>query len=191
METLNQEAREHAEFQRFIVQLSASGLVQRTPKMLALEKELSDMWRPLVNVLGRQGEDKACALFDYGITAGLFGKLLHPSVSLLKKEFQLPCGRVDRALEHEDGSYTVVEIKPSGSRRDQAHGLGQAIMYASSMRGMLNDNRDVRAALFVSADHDNEIASACKSVGVQYLCLPFEAQGAIEGLAAIHAINVM
>lgn len=148
--------------------------------------EMEDVFRPLTNTVGRIGEDRSCALFDYGIRGGMFDDRLHPGVSTSKKEHQLPAGRVDRLLEHDDGSFTVVEIKPSGSRRDIAQGLGQSILYASSMRSVLNDNRDVRPALFVSSDYDTEIAEACKMAGVAYLCFPRQVQALVDELAMIH-----
>ena len=155
-------------------------------RVAGLLLEMEDIFRPLTNIVGRHGEDRSCALFDYAIQKGLFDDALHPGVNTSRREYLLPAGRADRLLEHEDGSFTVVEIKPSGSRRDIAQGLGQAILYASSMRSALNDNRDVRPALFVSSDYDPEIASACKMVGVAYLCFPRVVQDFVDDLAAIH-----
>jgi len=157
-----------------------------TERVSALLREMEDVFLPLTNIAGRHGEDRSCALFDYGIRKEMFDDRLHPGVDTVKKEHQLPAGRVDRLLEHDDGSFTVVEVKPSGSRRDIAQGLGQAILYAASMRSILNDNRDVRPALFVSSDYDHEIAGACKMAGVAYLCFPRQAQALVDQLAAIH-----
>lgn len=155
--------------------------------------EINDIFGPLVNIAGRVGEDRSCALFDYAMASGgmHFSGDLHPGVIRSTREFQLPIGRVDRLLEHDDGSFTTVEIKPSGSRRDIAQGLGQAVMYAAAMRITLNDERDVRPALFVSSNHDPYIAAACDMAGVTYLHFSLDEQRLVSGLARIHSHHMV
>lgn len=190
LESLKKDSSIVAKWHQLYKSCVLSGKIKPSQRAIELELELASIFQPLVNVLGRHGENKACALFDYGILDGMFDAKFHPNIISSKKEFQLPCGRVDRLLEHADGSFTVVEIKPSGSMRNQAHGLGQSIMYASSMRAELQDSRDVRAALFVAADYEPEIAAACKSVYVEYVCFPRSAQKLVEELAEIHRFKV-
>lgn len=180
------ESRACANLALFAREMASVSNSHENTRISALLAEMEDIFRPLINVAGRHGEDRSCALFDYGIHSGIFETRLHPGVKASRNEYPLPTGRADRLLEHEDGSFTVVEIKPSGSRRDIAQGLGQSILYASSMRAMLNDNRDVRPALFVSADHDPEISAACKMAGVIYLCFPRSAQKLVDALAETH-----
>lgn len=163
-----------------------AGIAKQNEKSLAISKEMLDELRPLVNVRGRTGEDKVCATFDYMLQSSHIFPQLHPEIVSIQKEYQLPCGRADRLLMHADGSFTVVEIKPGGSRCHQAHGLGQAIMYASSMRTTRRDNAEIRAALVVGADYDCEIADACKSVGVEYIPISRWEQDLIDDLADIH-----
>ena len=146
---------------------------------------LQEMAWPMENIRGRIGKDRASALFDYLILTGKEPAGLHPGVTAMRREYQLPCGRVDRLLEHDDGSFTVVEIKPLGSRRDQAHGIGQAILCAASMRAARQDGADVRAALFIAAPYDSEIENACKSVGIEYIYMSQFERNLIDELASI------
>lgn len=186
IERLKDEARLSAELSRFMEILASSGLINFSEKATCLHEESKQIFAPLKNTLGRRGEDKSCALFDYAILGGVFDKQLHQEVVLSRKEYRLKAGRIDRLLEHKDGSFTVVEIKPNGSLRDQAQGLGQSILYAASLRAELRDNREVRSALFISGDFDQEIESACRSVGVEYLYFPYCAQRLVDELAEIH-----
>jgi len=163
-----------------------SGAAKHTEKSLAAEVDLKSEVAPLINIIGRIGEDRICAMFDHLIMDQSHFPQLHPGVVEIHREFQLPCGRADRVLKHADGSFTVVEIKPAGSRRDQAHGLGQVILYASSMRASLNSSADIRAALVVGASHDKEISEACNSAGVEYIAISQFEQRLIEKLAAIY-----
>lgn len=147
--------------------------------------KLRESWMPLCNVVGKIGEPRACAMFDLGVFEGDQFPELWPDVVASTPEYVLPCGRVDRLLTHADGSLTVVEIKPPGSRRDQAQGLGQAIMYAASLRAKMNSNVEVRAALFVASDLDQEVENACRSVGVTYLHMSWAEQVQTEKFARI------
>ena len=146
---------------RLIIESSAS------PSASAVQHlaDLMDARRPLENIRGRIGEDRACALFDYLIKTGNTPAGLHPGVIGLHREYHLPCGRVDRLLEHDDGSFTVVEIKPGGSRRDQSHGLGQSIMYASSMRASRGDGPEGgrRNAPPLGSSHEHRAAARARS----------------------------
>lgn len=155
--------------------------------------EINDIFGPLANIAGRVGESRSYALFDYAMANGglHFSDVLHPGVIRSTREFVLQVGRVDRLLEHEDGSFTTVEIKPSGSRRDAAQGIGQAVMYAAAMRIALNDGRDVRPALFISSDHDQYIAAACDMAGVTYLNFSRNAQRLVSGMARIHSHHMV
>jgi len=147
--------------------------------------ELQEMAWPMENIRGRIGKDRSSALFDYLILTGKEPAGLHPAVTAMRREYQLPCGRVDRLLEHDDCSFTVVEIKPSGSRRDRAHGIGQAILCAASMRAVRQDSADVRGALFTAASYESGIENACKSVGIEYIYMGRFERELIDELASI------
>lgn len=131
-----------------------------------------DIYQRAINIYGRVGEAKTCAIFDYLINQGESAilKQFDDAVSV-RREVKFECGFADRVVEHADRSITVVEIKPAGSRRDHMQGLGQALMYACAAREISMSN-EVRAALFVSGDSDKWVEAACKSAGAMYICVP-------------------
>ena len=113
------------------------------------------------------GEEKACEVFDFHFKTDNFE--FHSSPVSLVREYAVRLGmRVDRLIRHEDGSVTVVEIKPNGSLRDMAHGIGQALLYATALATDEPDTK-VTPALFVPGKRNEIIAEACRLGGVNYL----------------------
>jgi len=141
----------------------------------------------LLRVHGATMENRVCAMCDYLVTRDsvLLGELRGDIVDV-RREVRLPCGIADRVLTHSDGSLTAVEVKRRGSRRDYACGLGQAIMYAASLREM-PCVPDVRAALCIEGLRDEYIAAACQDAGVTYINIPDGVAKTISDYAVVAA----
>ncbi len=53
------------------------------------------------------------------------------------------------------------------------------------MRAARQDGADVRAALFIAAPYDSEIANACEAVGIEYIYMGHLERDLIDELVSI------
>lgn len=124
------------------------------------------------SVWSLNGEAAACAVFDGLLRLEcdeIVGKV-GSDVVRAEREWQVGSGRVDRALWHQSGAMTLVEIKSQGDMRSVVGGIGQAVYYAA-MAERTTVASEIRAALGVLGTNDCDIAAACKRAGVIYIPL--------------------
>lgn len=154
-----------------VLQNFTSAIATKTAKLDGadvglVDDRLREIVAPVIGLRHQIGEAKACAMFDYSMRAGHFYDFESPAVSF-EREFSVSGLRIDRVVRHEDGSITVVEIKPRGVMRDMSHGIGQSLLYAALMASAGHDR--VRPALFIPGPRIEILAEAARLGGVQFL----------------------
>ncbi len=144
----------------------------------------------LIGAINDTGEALVCSIFDYfcefrrDLLLGLDGN----GIAGVRKEVTVRCGRVDRLIDHCDGSVTVVEIKGAPDLRAMAGGLGQVLMYAEAVRADC-PGKEVRAALVVGGDRASSkwLASACLRADV--MLIPVDRETIDDFLADAYAVR--
>lgn len=137
-------------------------------ELLALRRP----WLPLANMHLMNGEKRACAVFDTFAQLGIepVVSVLGTDITRIAPEFNVGRGRVDRAVFHESGRLSLVEIKSAVSTRDVVAGIGQALMYAAQAERM-TDCSPIVPVLAVLGEYDEDVARACERGGVEYIAL--------------------
>lgn len=128
----------------------------------------------LIAVHTLHGEARAEALFDFLLAerAANVAELIPANIRAVVRQYALAGrrGLVDRAVFHEDGRATLVEVKDAGPLRDIVAGIGQVVLYRALMERTTSFS-PIAGVLAVLHDHDDDVARACEIAGVGYLPL--------------------
>lgn len=108
-------------------------------------------------------------------------------------EFNVPGGRIDLLLFHEDGGMSIVEAKSESADREIVRGIGQLCLYAVALPRVLSSRQQpkyIRRILCapIAPEECGRLMDACALAGVEFKQLPpfamFKAQIEAAGLRA-------
>ncbi len=127
---------------------------------------------PLARISALNGEQRAVAVFDTFLASGVdaITDVVGDDVVRVAKEMRLDRGRVDRALFHQSGRLTLVEIKDSIAPREVVAGIGQVLFYAA-VAERTTTAKEVVPVLAVLGERDVDVSRACSLAGVAYIPL--------------------
>jgi hypothetical protein len=137
-------------------------------------------YEPLARMHTEFGEKRACSIFDWQYNQNLLPECVPSDGNKLIKEMRFASGRkVDRAVFHNSGRLSIIEIKDNCDQRSVVAGIGQALLYAALAEKEYS-NTPIVPVLAVLGNHDDDVARACYRGGVEYIPL-----GGVEFLTRI------
>lgn len=151
----------------------------------------SELLRPLAGMHLLTGEKRACAVFDWQYVNNILpADISNPEVgSKMKREHKFSAGKyVDRAIRHDDGRLTLVELKDSADERAIVAGIGQVLWYAA-MAEADSTSAPIVPVLAVLGERDKHVARACERAGVRYYPMGSIAHFKFMSIACDIAIN--
>lgn len=143
---------------------------------------------PLARMHLLNGEQRACAVFDWMYENGMLPETLPNEGEKYVKELRFSGGRkVDRAIFHKSGQLSIIEVKDACDTRSIVGGIGQALLYAALAEKQFQ-NTPIVPVLAVLGDTDHDIARACSRGGVEYI--PLGGVGFMNTLSEITAFMI-
>lgn len=142
-------------------------------RALAARDVIKQQMAPLAAMHRKNGESRGVAVLDTMLHLGMepVASAVGNDIVAIKPEFAVAGrGRVDRAVEHQSGRLSIIEVKDSGSPREVVAGIGQVLFYKAMLERSSSWDPIV-PMLAVLHERDEDIARACSLAGVTYLPL--------------------
>ncbi|MGE7137933.1 hypothetical protein ACQKIE_09930 [Luteibacter sp. NPDC031894] len=142
-----------------------------------MEGKKAPDWERIEVAVARGGEAFLVFLWRYQLMAGRIPDeriAMDIATDAVVYEMSLPCGRLDIAVFHVDGTVSVIEVKDG--TKGYTHvvaGIGQASLYATQIafKGQVKGVRRFLMWSSVDVDTDRKIEDACTLAGVNPLPL--------------------